>query len=104
MRGVTFRLAALWLVALLAGPGAGPRVPEPTRQAGAPSTQDAGMNALPGPAASAAVVVAPMSPAAPLSAAARVSATFRPATSERPADAALRLPVTVRAAPAILRL
>ena len=75
VRAVMSRLAALWLVALLAGTGVapGPRVPDPAGEAGAPSRQDAGMNARPGLAASAAVAVAPVSPAAPLSAAARVT-------------------------------
>ena len=103
VRGVMFRLAALWLVALLAGPGVGAHVPDPAPETGAP-TQDAGMNALPGPAASAAIAVAPVSPASPLSAYARVSVTFSIVTSARAADRAPRLPLTVRSAPAILRL
>jgi hypothetical protein len=104
VRAVISRLAALWLVALLAAPGVGTGTPDPGPETGAASAPDAGMNAPPGPAVSAACSAVPVGPAAPLSAAARVTVTVSPLVGVRAEDPASHPPVVVRFAPAVLRL
>ncbi len=104
VRALMDRLAALTLIALLAGPSVAPYRPDLARARDASSTADTGMNAPPGPTTSAALSAAPMGPAAPSFVTARVVVAFESLTGGRPPDRALRPAVAVKPAPTILRI
>jgi hypothetical protein len=104
VRAVISRLAAALLVALLATPAIGPSLPDVGHETGAASPQDRGMDAPPGPAASAGAALAPATPAAPPATVARIAWTSAPVLCARLADRVLRSAGAVRPAPAVLRL
>jgi hypothetical protein len=98
------RLAATMLVALLAGPSVVPCRPGLADARDASSAQDTGMNAPPGPTASAALSITPPALAAPLSATVRVVVAFCPLACGRPAERPRRPATAVNSAPTILRV
>jgi hypothetical protein len=104
VHGLMDRLAATILVALLAGPSVAPCQSGLARERDASSSEEAGMNAPPGPTASVVLSVAPAALAAPLSATARVVVSFDPVTCARPTVRVLRPAMAVKSAPTILRI
>jgi hypothetical protein len=105
VRALTERLAAMILVALLAGLSVLPCGPGLAAARDVSSAQDTGMSAPPGPTASAALSIAPAALAAPLSAAVRVVVIeFEPIAGGRPTDRVLRPPMAPKPAPTILRV
>jgi hypothetical protein len=104
VRALMDRLAATMLVALLAGPGLASWQPGLVDAREPSPAQDTGMNAPPGPTASAALSIAPAALAVPLSATGRIVLAFDPLACDRPAVRVLRPAVAVKSAPTILRI
>jgi hypothetical protein len=99
-------LLAASLSALLAGPGIVPGPPSPAHEGDASSAPGTGMEAPPGPTASAVLAIAPAALAAPLPAPApkRFVMTFDPRAWGSAADRAPRPAAVPRSAPTILRV
>jgi hypothetical protein len=104
VRALTDGLLAALLSALLAGPGIVPGAPPVADQRDPSSAQGTGMEAPPGPTASAALAIAPAAIAAPLAANARFVTAFDPRAWCTAAGGTRPPRVVPRSAPTILRV
>jgi len=104
VRALMDRLVAAMMIALLAGPSVAPCPPSLVGEGDASSAPGTGMEAPPGPTASATLSIAPAAMAAPLSATARFVVTPNPLAGARTADSTPRPAVVVKSAPTILRI
>jgi len=91
VRALIDRLAAMTLMALLAGPSVAPCRSDVPDERDRSSARDTGMSSPPGPTASPALSVVPAALAAPLSVTPRVVVAFYPLDFVRPIDRAPRL-------------
>jgi hypothetical protein len=104
VRAVIRRLAAALVVAMLAAPSTDMSWPGSRQATDAPSPQDRGMDARPGPVVAASIAVAPTTLAAPAAAVAGAVWTCTLVPGARVADDLLRAAGALRPAPAVLRL
>lgn len=97
-------VAAAMVIALLAGPSVAICPPSRAHESDTSSAQGTGMDAPPGPTASAALSIAPAAMAAPVSATARFVVALYPLACGRIVDSTPRPAVALKSAPTILRI